>query len=314
MIPEETKDKGGNVEKVLVKVKDTVLNFIVPLISVLSAILILSLYVYPAYKDLPVKKAELDKKVTLRNTLSKKVEALTKLVDFKDVFDENLDIVTKVLVPEPEVPRLLDQASQIASRAGMDIDRLSYSYGSKGSDKSSFETVTVSMSVKSSFEQLVLFMELVEKAARYVSVPNFRYSVSANTGEKDYGSLSSSFSLDSPYLFVESSAVTDEPIGIDMSSNEFTEFMNMLKDLDYYDFVNRNIKAEEEKPEDKEEGNLEEDQEKPKPEETETPNSDTDIEENPQPLPVEGTQPSDGNIFPSGTMPPTRSQTAPAQQ
>jgi Tfp pilus assembly protein PilO len=314
MIPEETKDKGGNVEKVLVKVKDTVLNFIVPLISVLSAILILSLYVYPAYKDLPVKKAELDKKVTLRNTLSKKVEALTKLVDFKDVFDENLDIVTKVLVPEPEVPRLLDQASQIASRAGMDIDRLSYSYGSKGSDKSSFETVTVSMSVKSSFEQLVLFMELVEKAARYVSVPNFRYSVSANTGEKDYGSLSSSFSLDSPYLFVESSAVTDEPIGIDMSSNEFTEFMNMLKDLDYYDFINRDIKAEEEKPEDKEEGNLEEDQEKPKPEETETPNSDTDIEENPQPLPVEGTQPSDGNIFPSGTMPPTRSQTSPAQQ
>jgi len=306
MIPEETKDKGGNIERALMKVKDTVLNFIVPLLSILFAILILSLYVYPVYKELPVKKAELDKKIALRNTLSKKVEALTNLVNFKDVFDENLDVVTKVLVPEPEVPRLLDQASQIASRAGMDIERLSYSYGSKGSDKSSFETVTVSMSVKSSFEQLVLFMELVEKAARYVSVPNFRYSVSSNTGEKDYGSLSSSFSLDSPYLFVESSAVTDEPIGIDMSSNEFTEFMSMLKGLDYYDFVNKDIKAEEEKPEDSEK-----DKETPKDAEEPAPTTNA---ENTQPLPTEGTQPSGDSIFPSGTMPPTGSPTAPAQQ
>ena len=303
MIPEETKDKGGNIERALMKVKDTVLNFIVPLLSILFAILILSLYVYPVYKELPVKKAELDKKIALRNTLSKKVEALTKLVNFKDVFDENLDVVTKVLVPEPEVPRLLDQASQIASRAGMDIERLSYSYGSKGSDKSSFETVTVSMSVKSSFEQLVLFMELVEKAARYVSVPNFRYSVSTKAEDAGQGSLSSSFSLDSPYLFVESSAVTDEPIGIDMSSKEFTDFMSMLKDLDYYDFVNKNIQAEEEKPEEKEE-DLEKKEEKP--EEAETPVSNTPNEENPQPLPTEGTQPANESIFPSGDISPAK--------
>jgi len=104
------------------------------------------------------------------------------------------------------------------------------------------------MGVNSSFEQLVLFMELVEKAARYVSVSNFRYSVSEDR-EEGVSRISSSFSLDSPYLFVESSAVTDEPIGIDIKSPDFVNFMDMLKGLDYYDFVNRNIQAEEEKPE-----------------------------------------------------------------
>ncbi len=302
-MPEETKNKASGVENTLAKIKDTLLNFIVPLISILAAVLILSLYTYPAYKELPIKKAELSSKTTLRNTLSKKVDALSKLVDFRNVFDENLAIVNKVLVPEPEVPRLLDQASQIAGKAGMDIDRLSYSYGSKGSDKSIFETVTVSMSVKSSFEQLVLFMELVEKAARYVSVPNFRYSVSTKAEDAGQGSLSSSFSLDSPYLFVESSAVTDEPIGIDMSSKEFTDFMSMLKDLDYYDFVNKNIQAEEEKPEEKEE-DLEKKEEKP--EEAETPVSNTPNEENPQPLPTEGTQPANESIFPSGDISPAK--------
>jgi Tfp pilus assembly protein PilO len=333
MIPEETKEKTGNIENILAKVKGTLLNFIVPLLSVLSAVLILSLYVYPTYKELPVKKAELDKKTALRDTLSKKVDALSKLIDFKDVFDENLNVVNKVLVPEPEVPRLLDQASQIASRAGMDIDRLSYSYSSKGAEKSSFEKVTVSMSVKSSFEQLVLFMELVEKAARYVSVPNFRYAISASTGDEDFGLLSSSFSLDSPYLFVESSAVTDEPIGIDMTSNDFTEFMSMLKGLDYYDFVNKDIQAEEEKPEgdkpeDKKEKDQEEDQEQSEELENSIPDLDQDttpsptptppapVPENTQPLPPEGTQPANEvheSIFPSEEISPAKPKTNPTQ-
>ena len=60
--------------------------------------------------------------------------------------------------------------------------------------------------------------------------------------------MSSTFSLDSPYLFVQSSAVTDDPIKIDVTSSEFIDFMDMLQGLDYYDFINQNIQAEEEKP------------------------------------------------------------------
>jgi len=249
-MPEENKQINVDVNSFLYKLRNAVVNFIVPIIAFGVALLLIVLYIYPSFKSLPEKREELNNKISLKNTLSEKVSDLKVLSDFGDVLNENLEIVNKVLVPEADVPRLLDQATQISQRAGMELDRLSYSYGSKAEEEkeTDFDVVNVSMGVNSSFEQLVLFMELVEKAARYVSVSNFRYSVSEDR-EEGVSRISSSFSLDSPYLFVESSAVTDEPIGIDIKSPDFVNFMDMLKGLDYYDFVNRNIQAEEEKPE-----------------------------------------------------------------
>ena len=249
-MPEENKQINVDVNSFLYKLRNAVVNFIVPIIAFGVALLLIVLYIYPSFKSLPEKREELNNKISLKNTLSEKVSDLKVLSDFGDVLNENLEIVNKVLVPEADVPRLLDQATQISQRAGMELDRLSYSYGSKEKEEkeTDFDVVNVSMGVNSSFEQLVLFMELVEKAARYVSVSNFRYSVSEDR-EEGVSRISSSFSLDSPYLFVESSAVTDEPIGIDIKSSDFVNFMDMLKGLDYYDFVNRNIQAEEEKPE-----------------------------------------------------------------
>ena len=252
-MPEENKQINVDVNSFLYKLRNAVVNFIVPIIAFGVALLLIVLYIYPSFKSLPEKREELNNKISLKNTLSEKVSDLKVLSDFGDVLNENLEIVNKVLVPEADVPRLLDQATQISQRAGMELDRLSYSYGSKEKEEkeTDFDVVNVSMGVNSSFEQLVLFMELVEKAARYVSVSNFRYSVSEDR-EEGVSRISSSFSLDSPYLFVESSAVTDEPIGIDIKSSDFVNFMDMLKGLDYYDFVNRNIQAEEEKPEEEE--------------------------------------------------------------
>jgi len=249
-MPEENKQINIDVNSFLYKLRNAIVNFIVPIIACGVALLLIVLYIYPSFKSLPEKREELNNKISLKNTLSEKVSDLKVLSDFGDVLNENLEIVNKVLVPEADVPRLLDQATQISQRAGMELDRLSYSYGSKAEEEkeTDFDVVNVSMGVNSSFEQLVLFMELVEKAARYVSVSNFRYSVSEDR-EEGVSRISSSFSLDSPYLFVESSAVTDEPIGIDIKSPDFVNFMDMLKGLDYYDFVNRNIQAEEEKPE-----------------------------------------------------------------
>ena len=246
-MPEENKMKK-NMSSALYKIKDTILNFLIPLIAIVGSVLLGILYIMPSFKSLPIKKAELESKTTLRNTLDDKASDLKRLVDMKSTFDQNSEIVNKVLVAEPQVPRLLDQATQITEKAGMSLERLGYSYGSKGESATGLDTVTVSMGVNSSFEQLILFMELVEKSARYVSVPSFRYSISdKTTGDK--GAVSSTFSLDSPYLFVQSSAVADDPIKIDVTSSDFINFMDKLKGLDYYDFINQNIQAEEEKPE-----------------------------------------------------------------
>lgn len=246
MMPEQKKP-GIDFSVIIAKAKGALINFIIPLISILITGVLAIFYIYPSFKSFPVKKQDLEKKIETKNILNTKVLSLNKLIDFQQSLDENLDIVNKVLVPEPEVPKLLDQATQLAQKAGLSLDRLSYSYSSKGATGGGFDAVTVSMGGKSSFNQLILFMELVENAARYVSVPNFRYSVSAQA--KDGGDVSSTFSLDSPYLFVQSSAVTDDPIKIDITSSKFIEFMSVLKGLDYYDFLNANIQAEEKAPE-----------------------------------------------------------------
>ena len=227
--------------------KGAALNFIIPLIAIVLTALLGIFYIKPSIKELPEKKEELQNKIMIRDILSKKVSNLNKLRDYQAILDENLEIVNKVLVPEPEAPRLLDQASQMAGKAGMSLEKLSYSYSSKGKTGGSFDMVNISMGVKSSFEQFVLFMEIVENAARYVSIPDFRYSISDKDTED--GDLSSNFSVNSPYLFVQSAAVTDDPVSLDITSPEFISFMEMLKGLDYYDFINPNIEVVEEAPE-----------------------------------------------------------------
>lgn len=245
------------------QIKETVLNFVVPLIAVSISILTLLLFVYPSYKNVPVKKLELEGKVTLDRTLNAKYTNLKKLVDFQSVLNEDAAIVNKVLVSEAEVPKLLDQVNQIADNSGIALNRLSYSYGSTSSGGAADPTganlsiVSVSLAGDLNYEQMIVFMESVENASRFLKVSTFRYSKAQVTSGEE-GNLSGSFSIDSPYLFVQSTAVTDEPLDLDISSSDFVSFLNMLRSLRYYEFINQNIEAEEEKVEENKEEVVEE--------------------------------------------------------
>lgn len=252
MKPEDKKAKGSKIDTG--KIKETLLNFVVPLVAFGVTFALFIIVIYPSYKKLPVLKAELTSKTSLKQTLNTKLQRLNRLVDFKTVVEEDSALVDRVLVSEEEVPRLLDQVNQIATDAGMSITRLSYSYGSTGSsdktEKKAFSSVSVSLGSDANYEQIILLMQSVEKAARFVSVPNFRYATgTSSTGDK---TLNASFSLDSPYLFVQSTAVTDEPLDLDISSQKFIDFINMIKELKYYEFINPNIEVIKEEPEEEE--------------------------------------------------------------
>lgn len=249
MKPEDKKPKFGlsiNMEKI----KGTLLNFVVPLVALAISLTLIFLVIVPSTKKLPQAKEELTKKLNLKQTLNTKLLNLNRLVDFKVVLDEDSGLVNQVLVSEAEVPRLLDQVNQIATNSGMVVTRLSYSYGSSGTsekaEEKSFDTVTVSLGSDSNYYQLILFMQSIENVARYVSVPIFRYSMGISTSGET--KLAASFSVDSPFLFVQSTAVTDEPINLDISSQSFIDFINMIKGLKYYEFLNPNIPVVKEEP------------------------------------------------------------------
>lgn len=245
MKPEEKKKQGLNIDTS--KLKGVLINFVVPLIAFGLSLLLIILIVYPYFKNLPSIKGDLRQKEQLERVLNDKIVILNRLVDFKSVVDEDSALVNKVLVNEMEVPRLLDQVNQIATNSGMNVTRLSYSYGGTGASdigeekQVSYGTVSVALGTDSSFEQLVVFMKAIENAARFVSVPNFRYS--ATTTAAGESKLGGSFSIDSPFLFVQSTAVTDEPVTLDISSQSFVDFINMVKGLKYYEFLNPNIEV-----------------------------------------------------------------------
>jgi Tfp pilus assembly protein PilO len=216
-----------------VKLKDFAVNFMVPLISFGVALLLGFFVIYPSISSKPEVEQELATKEELNTVLTDKVATLERLIDFKDVVSQNSELVDRVLVSEDLVPELLSQIDFIARSAGLDITRLNSQNRAVDPKKESttMPQVEVSLGVVGNFNQFIVFLENTENAARLVNISNFGYSANS----KDPNVLNFNLSLVSPYLYVNSSAVVDEPVGLDVSNNEFVSLVNKVKEMKYYD-------------------------------------------------------------------------------
>jgi|GEM_PF-1469141 len=212
------------------KAKAFALNFIVPIVSFSVSLLLILTVIIPSFTSLPDLKTELAQKQTLNNTLSKKLSNLERLVDFKKIVDENSTLINNVLVSEEMVPELLSQVDHIAKESNLEVSRLSYSLSQAGSGSLGYPSVDISLGVMGTYDQLVNFLKLVENASRLIDVSTYRYTV----GSKDTTSLNINLVLRSPYLFVNSSAVTDDPIDLDVTSQSFLNFVSKIQGLKYY--------------------------------------------------------------------------------
>lgn len=226
-------------------IKEMLVNFIVPLVCLAATIVLGFVVIYPHYKNAPKVKEEVEQKTKLSGILNKKVLNLKKNAEFKQVLEENSTLVDKVLVSETAVPQLLDEVFQIASNVGVKVTRLSYSYGESpvvvsGSEALAtpeYKEVNVALGADGNYDQLISLLQDVEVAARVLYIPSFRYS-----SDED-GVMSINFSILSPYLFVQSTAVTDEPVELDVTTQTFVDFMNKLKSLRFYEFMNKDIQV-----------------------------------------------------------------------
>jgi Tfp pilus assembly protein PilO len=214
-------------------IRDTILNFIVPLVVLVVCIAASVLFIYPAYNEIPVLKADIETKTSTRNQLSAKKNKLEELVDFKSVVDENAELLSDLLESEPKVPELLNQIDQIGTEAGLSIEKLSYSLGSKGTGEQGHDVVGVSLTTTGNHEQTLQFLKSTENAARLISITNLRFSFDSKTTLE----YNTTFTIESPFLEIDSQAVTDEPLVIDISSDEFLTFMEDVKDFNYYESI-----------------------------------------------------------------------------
>ncbi len=229
--------------------KGVIFDFVVPLILLIVTALLGFLYIKPTYKQMGEISADVSAKQELVSVLTYKTAALTKMKDFGSVLKENADLMSALLPTDSNVPQLLDEVAQISANAGMALDRLSYSYAApqgqaagvseptKQDDKG---LVQVAMTSTGSYDQLVVFMESIENAARLADVTDFRLGVD------EVSALSANINIDSPYMAVQSNAVTDDPVTLDISSQGFVNFINRAKTFKIYTFTNTVIPTAEE--------------------------------------------------------------------
>lgn len=244
-IPEEKDNLQQGLQLDTSAIKEMLINFIVPLICVIAVLVLGITIIYPHYKNTGKVKQEIDQKTQLAGVLSKKVLNLKKNSDFKPVLDENTGLVDKALVSEPNVPQLLDEVFQIATNVGVTVTRLNYSYsegaaqmsGSGAAATPEYKEVNVALGTEGSYDQVVTLLQNVENATRVLYIPSFRYTTDQE------GKMSINYSILSPFLFVQSTAVTDEPVDLDVTTQGFVDFMNKLKSLRYYEFLNKDIQV-----------------------------------------------------------------------
>ncbi|RJR27392.1 hypothetical protein C4561_02470 [candidate division WWE3 bacterium] len=226
----------GNVNIDTSRIRNAFVNFLVPIVCLTISAILFFLIIYPSVSRVPQLQSDLESKRALRDTLAAKKENIYKLVDFKSVVDENSLLVDRALPSEEFVPALLDQVDTIARNSGLDVTKLSYTFGEVPSEEEqsgSYNIVVISLGAEGTYEQMVTFMKSAETAARLINVANFRF---AEIG--DNNTLSLNFSVYSPYLMVQSSAITDDPVTLDIASDNFISFINRVKNLRYYDYSN----------------------------------------------------------------------------
>ncbi len=228
--------------------KDTVMNFIVPLVCFGASAGLVLFIIYPSIQKMPQLKSDLQTKTSLRTQLDTKVAKLNKLTDYKSVLEEDLVLLDRVLVSEDNVPYLLNQVDNITRGAGFTLSKLNYGLGGateSGAGDIGTEFVAVNLGVTGTYEQLIHFLQNMEKAARLVNISNFRYGIAGS--DITDSTLALSFLLYSPYLQVNSTATTDDPIQLDITDPSFVSMLNYLKGFTFYENMapSETVKAEE---------------------------------------------------------------------
>lgn len=216
------------------KLKQSIANYVIPLICIILSLGMLGFYIYPSITGIPLLEQELQNKENLAVQLENKVTKLTNLVDFRQNVDDSRQLIDKALVSEPEVPQLLSQVDLIARESGLAVQRLSYAVNDSGSEAAAagYQVVAVNLGTEGTYNQVVTFLRNIENASRVINVNNVRFST-----ESDTGLVSTTFVLISPYVKVESAANVDEPITFDVSDPKFQTHIDNLRNLRNYNIT-----------------------------------------------------------------------------
>lgn len=206
--------------------------YLVPVFSLGLSILLLTFIVIPRFRGISELRSEVASARGQLGVLKAKSDKLAKLNSSMEILKNNDKLFTQVMPDREEVPTLMNQVQRISDESGVDIRGLVFARRQAAGLPETMKARLVSLqaSVTGSFSAIQTFLENMEKASRILEVSNLSFNRSANEVNANM-SISAYFfeSLKEPSI--------EEPVKLDLNSQEFGEIVGKGKNLKYYETV-----------------------------------------------------------------------------
>lgn len=180
-------------------------EWLLPLICVVSSVLLVFLFLYPNTRNIFSCRAEIQsQQALLSSRLTPKAQVLAETSP--EEMDELLNLLETVIPSFPQEELFLATLENIATSSGVVLEDLEFSQDVKKIEDQQEGEVSMNISVKGGFSQVVSFFINLENARRVVRVTNIEISGSG-------GEVSCSAQVEAPYRSIPTYlGRTEEPI------------------------------------------------------------------------------------------------------
>lgn len=237
------------------------LDFMIPLACLVLS-LVLGLFVLrPSISKLPELQQTNEEVTALDLQLTEKLKNLNDLLNFKPIISNHVDDFEVILPSEPMVPQLLTQVDTLVAINGLALKDLNYASQVVVTPSGAQPTVAVqtpaalapsrfvlvNLKVVGTYNQVIPFLRNMETSGRVLKVDSVRLSkFRSGLGDEEVvdDAMSMDFVLRAPYLRVQSNAVTDDPVTIDINDPKFNETRARVEGFEVYKYNIRTLQRE----------------------------------------------------------------------
>lgn len=161
-------------------------NLTIISISLIAAIIIGAVFLYPKYQDYSALSKQIKQK---EKDLQSQQDYLQKLAEINRKVEEKKDLIAKVdsaIPDEPDIPSFLNFLDETAENTGVSLENIEWSeMTSRQGEKQATKQYLVNMQVSGSYFSLKNFLNTLELSARLVEVLNTDFSLAEETEEPD---------------------------------------------------------------------------------------------------------------------------------
>lgn len=133
--------------------------------------LLIFLYIVPQYNNYVVQKDELSKIEVDYNKVHAQYEYLNGLASLQSQLDENISISKESIPLNEDIPQFMNQITVIADESEVILEKNDFAgVGSGATEASRGSSISVSVAIRGTYDQIKKFFELAESSRRLIKI------------------------------------------------------------------------------------------------------------------------------------------------